>query len=520
MYLLKRNNILIFLLLIFVIPAILPLFNLGFFVSDDLEWMVIRFSAFYSAFKDGQIPVRFLHSLNNGYGYPVPTFLYPGFMYFGIPVQVITSNFVVTIKTILVLSISGSALFTYVWLNKFFSKSASQAGSVVAVYLPYRLYDLYTRGSVGELFALAWVPFVLWMIERKSYFWTAIGIFLLIISHNTMAVLFLPLIFIYVLVKFFSTEHSERRYPVKNLISILLGIGLSSFFIIPALYELGYTQFNRVQVSDPLKYFATAEMTGFISFLIISTAIVIFVVKKVSRPDLRNLFLYFIFVSAGVIFFSNPVSTFFWESMPSSWIQFPFRLLSILLVAVPFLAAFLIDRLSLASKFFVIFIITVTGVISALPFISPKQFFVKDDSYYFTNQATTTVRDEYMPVWVKDKASKLHDEKIEVLSGQAVIKNVFYNNSRITFEVASQSEAIIRVNTIFWPGWNAIVNGDLVNIDYNNSKGVMDLTLSQGNKKVAIVFSETPIRMMANLGSILSLIGLIYITKSKRLNRI
>lgn len=517
MYLLKRNSILLFLLLIFVFPAVMYLFGGGFFVTDDGEWMIIRFSAFYSAFKDGQIPVRFLHSLNNGYGYPVPTFLYPGFMYFGIPIQVITSNFVTTIKTLLFLSITGSALFTFLWLNKNFSITGSFIGSILSVYLPYRLFDLYTRGSVGELFALVWVPFVLWMIERKSFFWTAIGIFLLIISHNTMAVLFLPLIFLYVLIKFFSEKERESKYPLKYIISFLYGIGLSSFFMIPALYELRYTQFSRVQISDPLNYFSTMDQTGFISFLIISAAIVVFFSKKTSRPVLKYLFLYFIIVSVFVFFFSSPVSALFWEIIPSSWIQFPFRLLSVLLITVPFLTAFLIDRLKMTGKLFVIFIIVVVGTASALPYIAPKQFFVKDDSYYFTNQATTTVRDEYMPVWVKERFEKFPDDKVEVLSGLVVIKNVFYNNSKITFETISEKESVIRVNTIFWPGWSVIVNDEPARIDYNNAKGVMDLRLDQGNNKVVIYFSESLIRMVANLISIISFIALVYVAKSKRI---
>src|SRR6266498_4351646 len=75
----------IFLSLLFIIlfslPAILPLLHPGFFSTDDGEWMIIRLSAFYPAFADGQFPVRFMERLNFGYGYPVAEFLYPGIMY-------------------------------------------------------------------------------------------------------------------------------------------------------------------------------------------------------------------------------------------------------------------------------------------------------------------------------------------------------------------------------------------------------------------------------------------------------
>lgn len=342
---------------------------------------------------------------------------------------------------------------------------------------------------------------------------------MLIISHNTMAVLFLPLIIGYILIGFYGKKENRGKYPTKNVVPILLGVGLSSFFIIPALSELRYTQFANVQVSDPLKYFAAVEVTGFISYLIISAAIVVYLRRKIIQSNQKFLFLYFFVLSVLAVNFSSPASAFFWEIIPSSWIQFPFRLLSVLLVAVPFLTAFLIDRLKKTGKLFIIFIITVVGVMSALPFISPKDFFVKDDSYYFTNQATTTVRDEYMPLWVKEKAFKSSDEKIEVLSGQAVIKNVFYNNSKITFEAISQDDAVIRVNTLFWPGWRATVDGEPISINYDNDKGVMDLRLDQGVSKVEINFGETPLRLVANLISIMSFVLLTYYTRRKGFNR-
>ena len=92
----NRTLFVVILLVTLVFPLILPLLSKGFFVSDDGEWMVIRFSAFYEALRSGQFPVRFLMRLNQGYGYPVSDFLYPGFMYLGVPLHVIGFSFVDT----------------------------------------------------------------------------------------------------------------------------------------------------------------------------------------------------------------------------------------------------------------------------------------------------------------------------------------------------------------------------------------------------------------------------------------
>src|SRR5580704_7252828 len=106
----KKELLIILLLLVFSIPAILPLAHHGFFQTDDGEWMIIRLSAFYQAFHDGQFPVRFLQRLNFGYGYPVAEFLYPGSFYLGIILHIIRFGFVNSIKIIFGLSLIGSAI--------------------------------------------------------------------------------------------------------------------------------------------------------------------------------------------------------------------------------------------------------------------------------------------------------------------------------------------------------------------------------------------------------------------------
>src|SRR3989338_2742945 len=159
-----------------ILPGILGLMNPGFFLTDDGNWMVIRFSAFYEALKNGQFPVRFLFRLNNGYGYPVADFLYPLFMYIGIPIHILGFNFVNTIKIILGLSLIFSSFFCFLWLKKKFDNFSSLVGSTLYLYFPYHLWDVYKRGSVGEVLALAIVPFIFWQIERNSFFWGAISI--------------------------------------------------------------------------------------------------------------------------------------------------------------------------------------------------------------------------------------------------------------------------------------------------------------------------------------------------------
>src|SRR5579859_5724087 len=93
----KINNFFPFILLLCLIPALWGIFHAGFFVSDDAHWMVIRLSAFYEALASGQLPVRFLPRLNEGFGYPVADFLYPLFLYVGSFLHLLRIPFVLVV---------------------------------------------------------------------------------------------------------------------------------------------------------------------------------------------------------------------------------------------------------------------------------------------------------------------------------------------------------------------------------------------------------------------------------------
>ncbi|MBI2430859.1 MAG: hypothetical protein HYV39_02500 [Candidatus Levybacteria bacterium] len=487
------------LLLLFSLPAIAALFHPGFFQSDDGEWMIIRFSAFHQALADGQFPVRFLHRLNYGYGYPVADFLYPGFMYLGEILKLLGFGFVDTIKITLGISLLESAIFSYFWLRSFFGKWSSLLGALFYLYTPYHLFDIYARGSVGETLSLALPPFVLWQIERKSLFWTSLGVALLILSHNTLAVLFLPIIAVYGFL---------RHTPY----AIFFGLGLSAFFWIPALYDLQYTVFNQTKISKFGEYFSDINLIGLSTIFVILSACAI-VYRK--RSTLSS---YFLFICISSIFLATSLSHIFWEILPVSFVQFPFRFLSIAILSTSFLSAYILDQFKEKNR--IIIFITLLSLLgfSAIPYVKPKVTLDKGDLYYATNEATTTVQDEYMPVWVKQKPTEHFKNKVEILEGKGKIENLVFNNKKIHFDVNMKNSGIVRVNTVYFPGWKAYVGGAEIEIDYSNKYGVMDISVVEDKSTVKFIFSETPVRLFGDILSISSfgmLLGFVFLRRRR-----
>lgn len=488
-------------LLIVTIPAVSSLFNPGFFESDDGEWMIIRFSAFHQALADGQFPVRFLSRLNHEYGYPVANFLYPGFMYLAEIPKLLGFGFINSVKIILGFSMMLSAVFTYLWLSHRFEKLASFTGAFAYLYMPYHLFDLYKRGSVGEILALAVVPFALWQVEKKSITFTSVAIGFLILSHNTLAFLFLPMLLAYMIF---------RKLSYHKYTSILaIGLGISAFFWIPALLDLQYTKFFQTQVSYFQDHFASFELVGVGSIVVMLTALLIAWKKRE-----REMALFFLVLGLVGLFFSFSMSTPFWIMLPVSFVQFPFRFLSLLIVAVSFLTAYVIAYIK--GQFTIVSAVLILALFftSGIPFLKPARFFDIQDSYYATNEATTTVQNEYMPKWVKTIPVARPEKQIEV-SGETMDLKITPNH--IAFKATVIKQAELRVHKIFFPGWKLYVDGVLSPIFYDNDKGIMTFPAYPGTHAYDVKFTQSTTSVLANTISLVSL-GFLLILAVKKKN--
>jgi hypothetical protein len=503
----KKIILSVIILLVISIPAIYPLFKTGFPLTDDGNWMVIRFSAFYEALRNGQFPVRFLMRLNNGYGYPVADFLYPLFMYLSTPIHILGINFVNSIKVLLTLCIILSSVFSFFWLRRLFNNLSSFVGAILYTFFPYHLFDVYKRGSVGEVLALSVLPFILWQIERGSMLWISVGTAFLIVSHNTLALLFMLLIIPYMLLNIFVSREKVVLLRLYFL-SLLLGLGMSSFFWIPAIYDLQYTVFSKTQISNINNYFSDFGLIG-ISTIIVLVLIIFFIIIKTIKISMHRLTLLMFVIALFSIYLSTGFSSFFWTILPSSFIQFPFRLLSLAIPSIAFLAAVSISVLSLRKQFILTGVLLIIVLFSSYSYLTPKNYQYFPDTFYSTNQDTTTVKNEYMPKWAKEVPISMANKKVQNLNGSEVIDLTLQSANKVVFSTYLMRDRIIQVNIIYFPGWTAYVNNKEGQILHNNPKGLIQIPLSRGSNQVSVIFKETWVRLLSDGLSLISLLGLI-----------
>ena len=538
----KKNALVYLAILIFSIivsiPLLVPYLKTGYFPTHDGEWAVVRLSDMVRLLLDFQIPPRYSGNLNFGYGYPLFNFVYPFPYYLGSFFHLLGLGLVDSVKAVFALSIPISAFFMFlasrnIWKNDY----AGVVATVLYLYFPYRLVDLFVRGSIGESLAFAIFPIILFCISksyesRNRIFYLisgALSLAILITSHNIMAVLFLITLFI-----FFIIDHISKKEnaPKTYLFIVLFGLLLSAYFSLPALIEKGNIVLSQIPIADRSQFFLTLKdfivpswgfgvptdrRTGFsyqigIPFLIVislSFGLILYnYFKKIKiDPDHKRAILLLLAIGFFV-FMLFPVSSFVWRLPLLSEINFPWTVLSQIGLLTVVLSGFIAkNRL---TKYLAVFS-AILALVFYIPLAKPSEYVNRGDGFYFTNDATTTSSNELMPLWVKVHPTSRTTDKVETVEGNAKIQNLQFNSKKIVFNTESDSSSVVRINTIYYPGWVVLDNGKLANIDYDNDFGVMDMEIAGGTHNISAFFSETKTRLLADMISVITLFTLVAI---------
>src|SRR3989304_6442375 len=243
----KKSIYWLILLALSLIP-ILDLFHPGLPITHDGQDHVPRIANFYQNLTEGNIIPRWAGNLNWGYGHPILEFLYPLSSYLASLFHFFRFTLVDSVKLVFGTSFILSGLAMYLFTREFLNDNkAAFFASALYIIAPYRFVDLYVRGAIGEHIAFIFPPLIFYFLiklSKKNSYWHVLGGSLslagLILSHNAITLMFLPLIFIYIFYLIFQCSN-KKCFVLSSLYLILLGFGLSAFFWVPAFMEGKYT---------------------------------------------------------------------------------------------------------------------------------------------------------------------------------------------------------------------------------------------------------------------------------------
>lgn len=531
-------------MLLFVLISLLPLmsgfFKPGFYAAHDAVWHIARFWQFHLSFETGQIPVRWAPTLLYGLGYPafivnfhLPYYLMEIIYRFG-------PGLVDAYKILLALSYVLGVFAFYFYLKRFFGALPSFAGAVVFAYAPYRFATLFARGALGEAVAISVVPLVLlafdlWRSKNKyAGPFLALSLFLLITSHASIFVVFLPIILMLGLIASF------KKKSIDWAVAFWIGLGIisTSFQTLPALFEKKYMVFDQIYKNVYLGHFAnlftvlrfkiggadlnTPFQLGLAGTLSVLTFLALFLRKlKVKRIVDRLALIYFLgFLIAllMMIVVSKPL----WAGLPFlNLVLFPWRFINLLLVASAFLCAYVVERIRI--KFLAVVLVVFLAIFPGRHFWGWVGQIPQGDNYYMQYDGTTTAEGEFTPKGVAEGIYLRKDPKIEIVNGNAKIldQNVSANNWQFAIDAAQNS--LVKLSILNFPGWKVRVDesdekiiGDYKD-DKNDLRGLVVFKVASGFHNIKVRFEETPLRKTADVVSLVSLLVLaIFLTKSWR----
>lgn len=121
---------------------------------------------------------------------------------------------------------------------------------------------------------------------------------------------------------------------------------------------------------------------------------------------------------------------------------------------------------------------------------------------------TSKTSDEYLPrdFPVPKSKAEVAWGKVAFLKGEAELKNLVNKTPLTSFEIAAQTKTEMMINTAYFPGWQAYLDDQKIELSVDQGK--MKLALPAGKHQIAVRFTNTPIRNLSNLISLLFLSGI------------
>ncbi|MHB1131302.1 MAG: 6-pyruvoyl-tetrahydropterin synthase-related protein [Chloroflexota bacterium] len=527
-----------------------PLWGPGLPDTGDALLHLYRVVELQESVAAGDMYPRWAPNFIQGLGYPIFNFYAPLTYYLWLAGHSLGLTYVVSLKVLLSLCFLVSGVGAFYWVRQLVGDRGALLAAAAYVFAPYRLGDAYVRGDVAELLALAWLPLVLWGFHRlvdkptlPRALVAAAPYALLILSHNLTAFFFTPLLLIYVLVRWWPYRSPSGAIFVG--LALLLAVGLTMFYWLPALIEKDLVQLERALrapnfdvhshfvpwrdlLSPQLPIDRRLGDVGIPTKL--STAQVILALLGLAlllvRPHAhRATLLVLAFLTPLLTFLITPGSASFWSIAPLvEIIQFPWRLLglaSLFLAALIGVAASpLLESAAhsqtrhqqwLASLWFAVVLLAVVLPSFVLLYpterkMVPANVTVADAlSFERTSGALGTTGGEYLPLTVETLLDP--SPLAAAYEGQGTLERL--NRTMLpagvsaellqrrgdyeSYRFRSDKPTTILLNLLHFPFWHAYVDGVEVPTEVYRPYGLLSLTVAEGERLVEIRRQATPL---------------------------
>jgi hypothetical protein len=462
-------------LILITILAAIPLVSMlrpGPYESGDMNIHAGKTIEFSGQLSQGILFPKWAPTLNAGYGYPLFLFTYQTPYYLTSLLYLSGFPAITSVKLILGFLYIVSGIGMYAWIKKLYFEKPAMVAAIFYLFAPYHLIDLHFRVAIGEIAALAVLPWCFYFLESQRKTWSSLTIAFLILSHPALSIASLPIIAVYI------------RWRRLSILPVLGGLLLSAYYWLPAMWEGRYTHpaAVTVQMIDWKTLFVSPEKWGLLyqgsmGQIYPTVGVIGWVSIVIAFVFFKKKLRFWIFIAGIYLIFLLPVSKPVWDHISLlRQFQFNYRLLGPVSLILAVIAGFVFGRKQKWAILFSVLMISSTvlnwGNRNTLPGMNDNNLI--DGLPYFT---AATEGPESRPIWSKNWQTVIPTQTLE-----------------------SVSEDQMKANITYFPGWKVYI--DEKEVPIIQTDGLIYFTKPKVGSNIQLKFTPTPIR---RIGSAISL---------------
>jgi hypothetical protein len=536
-------------------------------VGESIE-QVLRVVELDRGIREGYLYPRWFGDLAGGFGYPYFVFYSPLIYYISELFHLLGFGIVTSLKCMMIIGVIIAGIGMFMFAKSFWGERGALVSAVAYVYVPYRMVNLYIRGDLAEAFAMSLIPLILYffyrlMTEKRLFclLGATLSYAMLIFTHNCTALIFSG--FLLFFVAFISAQNKDWSGLSKALVAIIWAFGLSAVFWLPALLEKKWVNIELIYSNaafdfhnnfvEPFRLLSPiwnldAGIGGRnLPFQIGAPHILLSIlsIAFIAKLDTQNvkhrkeLSLFFLMSGIFVVYCTNASSVLLWENLPlMKYIQFPWRLLSLLAVCVSFLSGGLFAYFRMESKAIeqvlqIVFVITI--ILSNTQYCYVRGYYIVDEkmmtpsfvreyggtiSSYNTDKMDR-IQDfgEYLPKSVKKLPEKRKAGCVFATKGKVRIMDLRTSIQRYEFRSVAQENAEITIGSFYYPSWRAVIDGKPVSL-FTDGEGLIHLRVPRGVHQIEVFFGDTMTRKLAGYMTILSFFAVLALSLGSGMKRV
>jgi hypothetical protein len=526
------------------LAAVVPLIARGNSFGHDFDFHLLSWMETAKQWHEGVAYPHWIESANYGAGEPRFVFYPPASWVLGALLGTLTSWTATPILFIL-LSLCFSGVSLYSLAREYMPCAAATLAACIYAINPYALFNAYERAAYGELLAGVWMPLILLFALRRRSSIAPLGLAIAAI-WLTNAPAAVMACYTLAGVAVVSTIIERKAWPlVRAAGGGLLGLGLASFYLVPAAYERRWVQIARaigaeMRVEDSFLFahagepfhLAVLRKASWIAVTLLAistTALVLAWKRRVSRSrnsdaSMRTLIAASTAITVVVLFLLLPVSELVWRFAPEMrFLQFPWRWLLVESVVMAVLAGYAFHSLQNGPSHRRILrwvaaascVVLVVGA-EMFAFYQPED---EDDTLAsqvaaFRSGAGVEGTDEYTPANADNSAiqknlpqvrplrspeDELADSSTQTnsdyqrstdqLSGQVTVDR--WQSERKVMQVTTNLPGFAVLRLMDYPGWHVLVNSSEHTLRPHREDGLMAVPIPTGTSRIEVRWRPT-----------------------------